>query len=163
MLFTYDKLRKMHRNFFHSTVNNLMNLFKRARIQDLPADTRASLEDIASRCDKCQAFSAKPCRFRCSMPATVYFNDTLAIDLLWLDGKAALHVVDLHTHFSAAGFLQRQTVDDVWTTLLTIWVCVYPGTAKYLRNGRYTTVHVVLYCYFYGTTLLECATSVVLN
>jgi hypothetical protein len=94
MLFTYDELRKMHRNFFHPAVNKLMNLFKRARIQDLPADIRASLEDIASRCDTCQDFSAKPYRFRCSMPDTVVFNDTLAIDLLWLDGKAALHVVD---------------------------------------------------------------------
>ena len=136
MLFTYEELRKMHRNFFHPTVNNLMNLFKRARIQDLPADTRASLEDIASRCDTCQTFSAKPYRFSCSMPDTVVFNDTLAIDLLWLDGKAALHVVDLHTHFSAAGFLQRQTVDDVWTTLLTIWACVYPGLPHVIKADQ---------------------------
>jgi hypothetical protein len=120
MLFTYDELRKMHRNFFQPALNNLMNLFKRARIQYLRADTRESLEDIASRCDTCQAFSAKPYRFRCSMPDTVVINDTLAIDLLWIDGKAALHVVDLHTHFSAAGFLQRQTVDDVWTALLAV-------------------------------------------
>jgi hypothetical protein len=82
MLFTYDELREIHCNFFHPAVNNLMNLFKRARIQDLPADTRASLEDIASRCDTCQAFRAKPYSFRCSMPDTVVFNDTLAIDLL---------------------------------------------------------------------------------
>jgi hypothetical protein len=119
LLFTYGELLKLHQNFFHPTVNNLMNLFKRANIQDLPVDTRKSLEDIASRCDTCQTFSAKPYRFRVSMPDSIVFNDTLAIDLVWLEGKAALHVVDLHTHFSAAGFLQRQSVDDVWTTLLT--------------------------------------------
>ena len=70
------------------------------------------------------------------MPDTVVFNDTLAIDLLWLDGKAALHVVDLHTHFSAAGFLQRQTVDDVWTTLLTIWACMYPGLPHVIKADQ---------------------------
>jgi hypothetical protein len=70
------------------------------------------------------------------MPDTVVFNDTLAIDLLWLYGKAALHVVDLHTHFSAAGFLQRQTVDEVWTTLLTIWACVYPGLPRLIKADQ---------------------------
>jgi hypothetical protein len=47
------------------------------------------------------------------MPDSIIFDHTLAIDLVWLEGKAALHVVDLHTQFSVAGFLQRQSVDDV--------------------------------------------------
>jgi hypothetical protein len=136
MLFTHEELTKLHRNFFHPTVNNMMNLFKRANIRDLPDDTRRSLEEIASRCNTCQSFSAKPYRFRVSMPDSIVFNDTLAIDLLWLEGKAVLHVVDLHTHFSAAGFLQRQSVDDVWITLLTIWVCVYPGLPNVIKADQ---------------------------
>jgi hypothetical protein len=66
-----------------------MDLFKRAKIQDLPIDTRKSLEDIASRCDTCQTFSEKPYRFRVSMPDSIVFDDTLSIDLFWLEGKAA--------------------------------------------------------------------------
>jgi uncharacterized membrane protein len=67
------------------------------------------------------------------MQDSIVFNVTLAIDILWLEGKAAAYVVDLHTHFSAAGFLQRQTVDDVWITLLTIWACVYPGLPRVIK------------------------------
>jgi hypothetical protein len=70
------------------------------------------------------------------MPDSIVFNHTLAIDLVWLEGKAALHVIDLHTHFSAAGFLQRQSVDDVWTTLLAIWVCVYPGLLNVIKADQ---------------------------
>jgi hypothetical protein len=66
-----------------------MDLFKRNKIQDLPVDTLKSLEDIVSRCDTCQNFSANPYRFRVSMPYSIVFNDTLAIDLVWLEGKAA--------------------------------------------------------------------------
>ena len=36
----------------------------------------------------------------------------------------------------AAGFLQRQTVDDVWTTLLTIWACVYPGLPHVIKADQ---------------------------
>jgi hypothetical protein len=136
LLFTYGQLLKLHQNFFHPTVNNLTDLFKRVNIQDLPVDTRKSLEDIASLCNPCQTFSAKPYRFLVSIPDSIAFNDTLAIDLVWLEGKAALHVVDLHTHFSTAGLLQRQSVDDVWTTLLTIWACVYPGLPNVIKADQ---------------------------
>jgi hypothetical protein len=136
LLFTYGELLKIHQNFFHPTVNNLMDRFKRANIQDLPVDTRKSLDNIASRCDTCQTVSAKPYRFRVSMPDSIVFNDALAVVLVWLEGKAALHIVDLHTHFSAAGFLQCQSVDEVWTTLLTIWDCGYPGLPNFIKADQ---------------------------
>jgi hypothetical protein len=107
ILFTHGELVKLHKNFFHPTVNNLMDLFKCANIQDLPVDARESLEDITARCDTCQTFTSKPYHFRVSMPDSIVFNHTLAIDLVWLEGNAAFHVVDLHMYLSAAGFLQR--------------------------------------------------------
>jgi hypothetical protein len=136
MLFTYGELLKLHQNFFHPTVNNFMEIFKRAKIQDLPVDTHKSLKNIASRRDTSKTFIPKPYRFRVSLPDSIVFNDTLSIDLFWLECKALLHVIDLHTHFSAAGFLQRQSVYDVWTTLLTIWACAYPGLPNILKSDQ---------------------------
>jgi hypothetical protein len=136
MLFTYGELLKLHQNFFHPTVNDFMELLKRAKIQDLPVDTRKSMENIASRCDTCKRFIPKPYRFRVSLPDSIVFNNTLSIDLFWLECKASLHVIDLHMHFFAAGFLQRQSVYDVWTTVLTIWAYVYPGLPNILKADQ---------------------------
>jgi hypothetical protein len=59
------------------------------------------------------------------MPDIIVFNDTLTIDIFWLGGKASLHVVDMRTNFSEAGFLQLHSADEFLTTLLTIWACAY--------------------------------------
>jgi hypothetical protein len=101
MLFPSGELVKLHQNFFHPTVNNLMDLFKRTHIRDYPVENRKSLEDITARCDTCQTFNAKHNRFRVSLPDSILFSHTLAIDLACLEGKAALRVVDLHALISA--------------------------------------------------------------
>jgi hypothetical protein len=72
ILFTYGELLKLLQKFFQPTVNNLTDLFKHIKIQDLPVDTRKSLEDIASRCDTCQKFIAKPYRFRVLCQTALY-------------------------------------------------------------------------------------------
>jgi hypothetical protein len=136
MMFTQHELQKLHKSFFHPSVDKLMNLFKRAQIQDLPSNTRATLEDIARHCDTCQRFGAKPFRFRVSLPDEVVFNHTVALDLLWLDSRAALHIVDLHTHYSAAGFLPGQSVDDVWHAFLSLWVCTYTGLPNVIKSDQ---------------------------
>jgi hypothetical protein len=62
--------------------------------------------------------------------------DELSIDLVWLEGNAALHVVDLHTHFSAVVFLQRQSVDELWSTLLNIWASVYTRLPNFVKADQ---------------------------
>jgi hypothetical protein len=120
MLFTYGELLKLHQYF--SIISWItwwiksLRSFKRKNIHDLLIDNGKLLKDRASRCDTFQIFSENPYRFRVSMPDSILFNEILAVYLFWLEGKAALHFVDLHTHFSAAGFLRRQSVDDVRTT-----------------------------------------------
>lgn len=47
-------------------------------------------------------------------PFDVTFNREVALDLMCIDGKAALHVVDLETHFIPASFLKHQTVASLY-------------------------------------------------
>jgi hypothetical protein len=46
------------------------------------------------------------------------FNDELSMDLVWLDGETALHIVDTATRFGAAQFLEGQDVENVWGAFL---------------------------------------------
>lgn len=43
----------------------------------------------------------------------ICFNQDIALDLFWLDGRATLQVVDVSTGYSSCAFLIRKTVEDV--------------------------------------------------
>ena len=60
-------------------------------------------------------------------PDSIIFNEEVALDLTWLNGKAVLHLVDNHTHFNSAAFLKGQKVEDVWTAFLQCRASTYSG------------------------------------
>jgi hypothetical protein len=90
-------------------------------------DTRALLEKITEACKTCQHISKRPYRFRVSMPEDVIFNQDLALDLMWLDGQATLHIADTRTLFSSAAILKRQNAEGVWHAFLNAWATLYLG------------------------------------
>ncbi len=49
------------------------------------------------------------------------------MDLVWIDKKALIHVVDLETNFSSATFLQNQTLEGVWDAFISCWASLYCG------------------------------------
>lgn len=50
-----------------------------------------------------------------------------------LDNKAVLHVVDTHTHFNSAAFLQGHSVEDVWAAFLKCWDTIYVGFPEEMK------------------------------
>jgi len=126
-LYTKSELQKFHRHFYHPSVNKLFNLIGRAKPEDATPETRKLLEDISKACATCQRFTPKPQSFQVSVPKGIVFNQDLALDLMFLDSMAVLHVVDTQTHFSSAIFLQGQSVEDIWYAFLECWVTLYSG------------------------------------
>lgn len=51
--FSRSELQKLHLHFFHANVQKLYNLLKRARPDELNADTKKMLEEIAEACRNC--------------------------------------------------------------------------------------------------------------
>jgi hypothetical protein len=121
-------------HFWHPTTQKLYELIKRSTPDQATAETRTLLEDIAQRCRTCQALSRKPYRFKVSMPENVVFNQTLAMDIMYLEGKALLHVVDTSTNFSNAIFLQSQSVESIWLAFLECWATLFIGLPDKIRT-----------------------------
>ena len=127
-LFTRSELNKLHRHFWHPSSAKLYNLLKRTHPEETNEDTRRTLEEIQKACKTCTIMSPQPHRFRVSFPkGPCVFNEELALDLMWLDKKPVLHVVDTNTHFSAAMFLPGKTTADIWNCFLSCWATVYIG------------------------------------
>ncbi len=48
------------------------------------------------------------------MSSDIVFNREVALDLMWIENKAVLSVVDIMTGFNSATFLSYQTTEAVW-------------------------------------------------
>ncbi len=137
ILYTKTELIKLHRHFYHPSTDKLMNLIKRASPNQADNATRKLLAEISDACSTCQHFARPPERFKVSIPEeNIVFNHELALDLMWLDRKALLHVVDTQTHYMSAAFLKGQTVEDVWEAFLFCWVTLYTGFPLRIRTDQ---------------------------
>lgn len=86
------------------------------------------LETVESTCELCQRLSHTPHRFRVSRPEKdVVFNRTVCMEIVFLDLKSVLHVVDQDTKLSAVAFFRSQTTEETWETFMRIWVSVHIG------------------------------------
>jgi hypothetical protein len=50
----------------------------------------------------------------------ITLNREIAMDIVYLAGKPALHIIDIDTHFQAATFLRSISTDDVWDAILVV-------------------------------------------
>ena len=133
-LFTRAELTKIHRQFKHPSTEKVMNLLKRTKIGDVDSNTRKLLEEIRQSCETCNTFSRPRERFKvASPPGRIVFNEEVPLDLMWLEGKAILHVVDCHTHFNSASALIGHSVEDVWDAFVKCWSSLYTGYPKKIR------------------------------
>lgn len=144
VFYTQEELRKLHRNFSHPSADKLYSLLKMARPWETDEGTRRILEEISSRCEACQRFSQAPVRFKVTLPSeeNLVFGDELSIDIMFLEGKAVLHIVDTATRFSAATFLDAhgvtygQSVNGIWLAFVMTWCLVYTGYPNRLRTDQ---------------------------
>jgi len=80
---------------------------RRAKNDDAVPETLQRLQDVAAACDVCQRLSKEPGRFHAALPeGDVIFKLVVLIDLMFLNGRAALHTVKKDTLFSAATYLR---------------------------------------------------------
>jgi hypothetical protein len=125
--YTRHQLQNMHLHFMHPSNRKLFNLLERAYPEKLTTETWKLFEDIKDSCHACQRYTSRPISFKVRFPDEVVFNKELRLDIMTINGKAILHVVDSGTNFSAARFLAGQDTKTIWNTFLYMWVTMYTG------------------------------------
>ena len=109
----------MHRQFAHPSAGKLYNLLKQAGLEAVDCSTLKQLEEITAKCEPWQRIKNAPLRFRVSMGhEDVRFNARAYVDIMYLNGRPVLHIVDGPTRFSAARFLTQLGTDNVWEAIL---------------------------------------------
>jgi len=133
-LFTYAELTKLHRSFGHPSVSALHKILRRARPDESAEDVKDAIKHLTERCDTCAEIGKRPKRFRLTVGAEESkFNSIVAADVMYINQRPVLHVVDEATHFAAATFLRKVSSKDVWKALMKCWIHVYLGPPDYLK------------------------------
>jgi hypothetical protein len=119
------QLLKIHKQFGHPSPEKLYDLIRRA---DPETDVKkATLQGISRECGTCQRFSKKPLCRQVSLPNdNVIFNRQVDLDILYINQKAILHMIDHDTRFAAARYV-RESTENIWETFIQAWVLVYTG------------------------------------
>ncbi len=89
----------------------------------------------------------------------ITFNDVVSLDLMFLEGKAVLHVVDLQTRLNAAKFLKAQSVNAVWSAFLQCWSNAYSGPARIIRVDQGSQLTAKRFCEFAEAAGIQIADS----
>ena len=132
--YSQAEIERLHRHFFHPSSKKLYDLLRRSELGQTTENLKGIIDSVSKACTKCQEFSARPFRFRASIPDDeIVYNHELALDLLWLDKKPVLHVVDTHTSFQNAVFIQDKTPEGLWRSFTECWSTVYLGLPNVLR------------------------------
>ncbi|KHJ32289.1 hypothetical protein EV44_g3486 [Erysiphe necator] len=128
---TEIELRCLHRRFGHPSVNSLKSILERSGHDDI---NRAKLEQLTKFCHHCQKHGKSPGRFRFNIKDEINFNYTIVIDIMYIEGKEMLHVIDEATRFQAAKWLDNVTSKHVWDALRQCWIDTYVGPPDYILH-----------------------------
>jgi hypothetical protein len=106
IIFSESQLEKLHRQFYHPSADKLYNLINVARPDQVNDETRNILQEITSTCHPRQIMARKSISFTIGSAKDneITFNREIAMDIVYLAEKPALHIIDIDTHFLAATF-----------------------------------------------------------
>lgn len=63
----------------------------------------------------------------------IVFNEEVAMDLMWMEGRAIMNIVDALTYYQNAVLLKRQSTGDVWDAFVEAWSSVNVGYPNKIR------------------------------
>lgn len=135
--YSTGELERLHRHFNHPQPGRLSALLRQAADPKAVPGTHEQLERLTESCDVCQRLAKAPGRFRVALPpGDVVFNRTILIDLMYLDGRSLMHVVDRDTLYSAASFCRGETTEDLWRQFLMTWAHPYVGHPQVMHTDQ---------------------------
>ena len=140
---TETELRQLHRRFGHPAAERLYKVLSRAGHEDLDYNTLAR---IVKFCHQCQMHGGAPGRFRFTLRDDIDFNYRVLVDVMYLNGKPVVHVIDEATAFQAARFLHNVTAKATWDAIRAMWIDTYVGPPDIIVSDSGTNFTAAEFC-----------------
>ena len=118
---TKTELRQLHRRFGHPSVRRLVKVLQRAGYK---VEQRA-IKHLTKYCHQCQINSKAPGRFKFTLKDDYEFNQCIIVNVMYLNSKRVLYIVDKATIFQAAKFLKNISTKTTQDILRICWINIY--------------------------------------
>ena len=117
------QLCQLYRRFGYLSIKQLAIVLKQLGYNI----NRQVLEKLTQYCHQCQLHGKAPGRYKFTLKDDHEFNYSIIVDVLYLNGKPVLQIVDSATAFQAARFLTDIKTTTAWLTILDYWISIYLG------------------------------------
>lgn len=132
-MYTETERRRIHGHFYHPSTDKVYVVIKGAEPRTTNSGMYDSLDNLRNNCNVSQRNSAEPNRFRVFLPADeCVLNHTVSMEIMSLDSRSVLKIVDRDTKCGAACFLKEETASDVRKELVNGWVYTYVGYHEFV-------------------------------
>lgn len=132
---TDTEINQLHRRFGHPSANKLYKVLERSG-HDINKQT---LDQLTKYCSFCQKYGRSPGRFKFTLRKDLDFNQSVYVDITYINGKPVLHIIDEATRYQAARWLSDISAKHTWDTLRTCWIDTYLGPPGYIIYDSGTT------------------------
>ena len=117
---------KLHKQFGHASTGKLAALLSKTGGSKIDS---SKIEDVVKNCDICNRFGRSPCKPVVSLPLSVEWNHTIAMDLHKCSdiGQTCwyLHIIDVFTRFSMAVFIYDKRPETIIEAILKNWCLIF--------------------------------------
>ena len=125
--------KKLHKQFSHVAYRRLQKLVIDGGTND--KDLLKMLKTVEQNCETCAKFKKPPSKPIVTLPRAREFNESVAMDLKFINSKPVLHLIDHATRYSAAIPLGSKHRNEVITKIFQIWISYFGSPKKILSDG----------------------------
>lgn len=115
-------LRKLHIRWWHASADRLANILTLA---GLPKEVIDAARDVVSTCRVCRTWSRPAHRAQATLRLSTAFNDTVQVDLLFIDTLIVLHMCDECLRWSAAKAIADKKPSTMLSAMVEIWFGIF--------------------------------------
>ena len=127
------KILKLHKQFAHPSSERLKQLIRNSGVCDSGIDKL--VDDVSQSCDICKKFRRSPPRPVVSFPLATEFNETVAMDLKFINSRPVLHMIDHATRYSTACLLSNKKPASVIQGVMTHWIQIFGYPTQVLTDN----------------------------
>ena len=128
--------RKLHCQFSHPHVNKLLKLVSRAGMGN-DFELIKLIKEVSRNCQICKQYRRPGALPAVGMPSATEFNEVVAMDIKFLNGKMILHLIDHLTRYSAAAFVPSKKPADIINKIFQIWISVFGPPKGFLSEFNF--------------------------
>jgi len=80
------------------------------------------LDEIYANCDRCKQFARTPSRPVVALPMARSFNEKVAMDLKYWNGRWILHLIDMFSRYTISVFVHRKDSTTILCAIIDNWI-----------------------------------------